>query len=181
LRALEPDPELRPRISEIRSAFATPVLQALVNTVSEYLGRYLNAAKQHRSLSMDLWFEEERIRAFSNILSPGYDDKEHFFQDFKAYSACCDVMFKILRIIESELDSGSVSSTAVLPVETLYDRRGSFEDQIRSLVRELWAVLPRAYERRAQAIWFHSMQTNDKDRLNKIHTCNPINEKNCSI
>jgi serine/threonine protein kinase len=167
-QALEPNPEVRPRISQIRRSLTIHVLRVLLSAVLEIFGVYVDAAEQQRSLPMQLWFEGERIRAFLGALSLDYDQGSHIFEDFKSYNACCGAMMAIFRRIESELDTKGTKNLSALRVEILHDRRGSFEEQIRVLVQKLWDLLPSAYARRAQATWFQSMQMDDMDRLSKI-------------
>ena len=177
LKALNPDPKRRPRISEIRSDLVLPSLEALLYAVVEIFEKYLVAAKGQRSLPMQLWFTGEQIRAFGSVLSPDDNNGQHCLKHFKSYRALCDAMMAIFYRIESELHLESTESHATLRTEKLYDRRGTFEEQIQVLVQNLWSLLPRKYERRAQAAWFQKMQENDIDRLSKIDAYSQSNRQ----
>jgi hypothetical protein len=54
LQALEPNPKARPHISQIRRRLAIPVLKVFLSAVLKIFGTYVNAAKQQRSLPMQL-------------------------------------------------------------------------------------------------------------------------------
>lgn len=168
LKALEPDPILRCRTSEICGDLVISSLEALLSAVAEVFEKYLVAAEKQRTLPMQLWFSGEQIRAFGNVLSSEDSDGKHYLKHFKSFEACRDALMRIFRIIESELHLESIESRTVLRTERLYDRRGTFEEQIQSLVQNLWSSLPRKHERQAQAAWFQKMQKIDVDRLKHI-------------
>ncbi len=178
-QALEPDLEARPRISQIRRDLAIHVLRVLLSAVLEIFGEYVDAAKQHRSLPMQFWFEGERIRAFGGALSRNYENDSHIFEDFESYNTCRDAMMAIFRRIESELNANGRGIPCTLRVETRHDCRGSFEEQIRILVQKLWDLLPHSYARRAEATWFQSMQMHDIGRLNIINSIKSLCRSPC--
>lgn len=169
LRTLEPNPDARPRMSQIRRSLTIPALRALFTAVLEIFGKYMDIAEQRRSLPMQLWFEGERIRAFDGALSLDYDEP-HIFKDFERYSACCKAIMAIFHRIESALDLSGTRNLGDLLVERFHDGNDSPEAPIQILVQNLWDLLPQADTRRAQAAWFQSMKMGDMDRLKKIDT-----------
>jgi len=170
-QTLEPNPQARPRISKIRRSLAAHSLRVLHSAISEIFEAYMDATStgaQQDPTIMRLWFEGERIRAFGGALPLDRENKPGIFDDAEKYTTCCDAMMALFRAIHSELDSSSTESPGAPQVERKIDLRGSFEEQIQSLVQNLWDQLPRSHSRKIQSTWIRSTQKGDVDRLRDI-------------
>jgi hypothetical protein len=150
LLALEPKPNRRASVRDIRTMLAVPTLRVLVQQILSSLEEYLKAAQHRRRLDMRLWWAHMQICLVGHTLSHEFDDQSHFIKNIDSFGKCSELLMTMLREIDGQLAevTGSLFSES--------DSLDIFETRLGSLAQGLVSRLPEVLKKRAELRWFHS-------------------------
>jgi serine/threonine protein kinase len=170
-RCLEPRPDARPRISQIRSELGIHALRVLFTDTLDKFTQYSedNVSVGGREFGpMQWWFERERLKAFGKALHSGIGAGSGIFDDFDSFRKCADLLLSLFRLLQPRLYSSASEAPSTVQVETKIDLRGPIDEQAQQIIHDLWDLYPPTHARNAQAAWLGSIRQRDMDRLDSI-------------
>src|SRR3569833_1804053 len=167
--------DIRPKIGYACERLGLLSLMAHFFAALDHLDELVDGMRQvnlmQGGLLMKAWFEEERLKAFGNVMCLfGANAEQEVPETVRRHGeACVQILLRIFHQLRQSYGATSARETTKIQQQNLPQHAGgraepitleTLDGSVRSLVDELWAVLPEAGMQAAERLWVHSMLAN---------------------